>query len=167
MHINIEDNLKKVNDWQKLLSSYRMALTLMSVDGQDAPPEGAVFRTERRALLAGEYQKLRSSKEIYDVLTDLAAAKDRLPDEPAVRTVELLLREMDREMAVPPEEASEYQRILSASIRAWPEAKASGDFISFAPYLKEVVEKYRQITELGMDSSTRPEPSPRQKGTGL
>ena len=164
MHINIEENLKKVNDWQKLLSSYRMALTLMSVDGQDAPPEGAVFRTERRALLAGEYQKLRSSKEIYDVLTDLAAAKDRLPDEPAVRTVELLLREMDREMAVPPEEASEYQRILSASIRAWPEAKASGDFISFAPYLKEVIEKYRQITELGMYGSTPSELSPAAAG---
>ena len=150
--VDFDNKWQKIEEWQKRLSAYRMALTLTGVDAQNAPAEGAAFRSERRAVLAGEYQRVRADDAIYEILREFDADKDNLPDEVTRRTTELLLREMNRERAVPPETTEEYVRILECSIKAWPKAKAGDDFKGFAPCLADVFEKYKEITLLESES---------------
>ena len=76
--MNIKNNIIEFKNWQKRLSAYRMALSLIGADQTfGAPSEGALYRSQRTAVLHGEYIKAFRDEKMYDIISSL----DRLSEE--------------------------------------------------------------------------------------
>ncbi|MBQ9048283.1 MAG: carboxypeptidase M32 [Solobacterium sp.] len=145
--MTIREKTEQIRAWEKKLSAYRMALTMISLDANANPPvQGAAYRNERRALLAGEYLKLQNDEEIYRLLEELDGEMELSGDE--ARMVELYLRQFRRVRSLPHDEYVEFQKILSESEQEWLRAKKEKDYPSYAPYLKAVISGYAHLTSL-------------------
>lgn len=146
---SFREKIRKFEEREKELQAYRAALTIMGVDERNgAPVQGADYRTEMRAVLSAEYQKKLTDEVFYDLVCELYENREKLPEEVYARKAELYYEKLSRERSVPPEEYAAFEKILAASIRAWPKAREESDFGSFAPYLKEVIKGYCHLTEL-------------------
>ncbi|MBR6225136.1 MAG: carboxypeptidase M32, partial [Firmicutes bacterium] len=157
--MNIKDNIIEFKNWQKRLSAYRMALSLIGADQTfGAPSEGALFRSQRTAVLHGEYIKAFRDEKMYDIISSL----DRLSEEELSenmagsgydagdlkRELDLVLKQLDKEKAIPAEEYVEFSLILDRSKEGWLKAKKDEDYKSYAPLLQDVIDGYKRITSL-------------------
>ena len=139
-----EENRKRFEEWQKKLSAYQMALTLIGLDANQHPlSDGADYRNERTAILSSEYMKLQHEEGIEDLLTSLF--NDEEEDDDIRRMAELHLEQLQKNKDVPSEEYADYRRILMESERQWLICKANADYESYYPYLERLVSAYSNI----------------------
>ena len=157
--MNIKDNIIEFKNWQKRLSAYRMALSLIGADQTfGAPSEGSLYRSQRTAVLHGEYIKAFRDEKMYDIISSL----DRLSEEELSenmagsgydagdlkRELDLVLKQLDKEKAIPPDEYVEFSLILDKSKEGWLKAKKDEDYKSYTPLLQDVIDGYKRITFL-------------------
>ena len=139
-----EEKRAKFEEWQKKLSAYQMALTLIGLDANQHPlSDGADYRNERTAILSSEYMKIQHQEGIEELLTDIF--NDVEEDEDIRRMAELHLEQIQKNKNVPDEEYAEYRRILMESERQWLICRANADYKSYYPYLERLVESYSNI----------------------
>lgn len=157
--MNIKEKIIEFKNWQKRLSAYRMALSLIGADQTfGAPSEGAVYRSQRTAVLHGEYIKVYQDESMYDLMKSLDSLSEKeLADEidgsvydagDLKRELNIILKQLDKERAITADEYVEFSMILDRSKQGWLEAKKNEDYKSYAPLLQEVIDGYKRIITL-------------------
>ena len=150
-----EEKWQNYLSWRKQLNAYRTAIIITRLDHQNAPSQGAAFRTEMRTVLAGEYEKLKREESMYEILASLAEEGEE-NDAAQQKEIRLALEEMEQDRAVPAEKAVAYTAVLEESIKAWLQAKAEGktaEYKTYAPYLDALIREYKEITALRRDGA--------------
>lgn len=129
------------------IGSYNEAVGLMYWDLRTgAPRKGAEKRAETIGLLSTEAFKLGTSDEMGTYLESFTQ-ESFLSQLDAVdrRLVETVKKEYDLNRKVPAEEFQAYTILTSKSETKWEDAKESGDFESFEPFLSEIVATLRKF----------------------
>ncbi|WP_037288819.1 carboxypeptidase M32 [Saccharibacillus sacchari] len=123
------------------IGSYNEAVGLMYWDLRTgAPRKGAETRAETIGLLSTEAFKLETSNEMgtyLNLFTQEANASQL--DDIDRRLVEAVKKSYDQNRKIPESEFKAYTILTSKSETKWEDAKESGDFDSFEPYLTEIV----------------------------
>ena len=157
--MTLKDKLNKFNNWKDRLSAYGLALTLLGVDQTfGSPASGAEYRMSRTAILRGEYVRVLQDEEMFGIIGELikepeGSLSEYLADCPMDegdirRELELYHESLTKERNIPPEKYMEFSQILDRSKTAWLRAKAEEDFKGYAPYLKDVIDGYKEIMSL-------------------
>jgi carboxypeptidase Taq len=102
------------------------------------PPEGAAWRGEQLALLAGELHERQSSQQYADLVA--AAEAELRPDSPVEhsRNLQLLRLELERQRCLDPSLVAALARAQSRGNAVWQDARARNDFSAFVPALQDL-----------------------------
>ena len=113
------------------------------------PQEGAGWRGEQLALLAGQLHERQSSDAYAELVAAVEAETDGTSAPPLRRNVELLRLELNRQRCLDPALVTRLAQSQSRGNALWQEARRQNDFASFAPALAELVslrqEQARQL----------------------
>ncbi|MCQ4085638.1 carboxypeptidase M32 [Saccharibacillus sp. JS10] len=129
------------------IGSYHEAVNLMYWDLRTgAPRKGSSTRAETIGLLSTEAFKLETSDEMGTYL-QLFAQEENLAqlEDLDRRLLENVQKSYDQNRKIPEKEFKDYTVLTSKSETQWEEAKDSGDFESFEPYLTEIVGTLRKF----------------------
>lgn len=102
------------------------------------PPKGQATRGQALSVLAGLHHDQLTDPELADTLDAIAAETDG--DDTLATQVAAAQRDVARASAVPGDLARRMAEVRSRALGTWSQARADGDFESFAPVLREVVE---------------------------
>ena len=143
--MTLEKALQELEELQKKLYAYSCADNALYLDGVTvAPKDTWEGRGLALSILAGERQKLMQAEETGNLLAFLKEQENNL--EPVVRRcVELLKKEYDRMVQIPPQEYMEYAKLTNDASNVWHTAKEENDFELFRPYLERLVEFNRKF----------------------
>ena len=122
------------------------ALALLEWDQHTKlPPEGAEYRSEQIAQLAGLVHQKRTAPQLGDWLDELREA----PQEDPAMTA--MIRELDRrfqkDRKTPESLVAELSRATSQGQTAWVEARKNDDFAAFLPHLEKILTLKVQYAE--------------------
>jgi carboxypeptidase Taq len=134
--------------YQKLLDRAERVGTLETMDNllfwdQQVmmPPGGTPARSTQRGLVSSLQHEALTGNDVETWL-DTVTDADLNDDQQAV--VREVRREHERKAAVDQDLTEEINAVISEANDAWEEAKANGDFDTFAPYLEELLELRRE-----------------------
>ncbi|MBO5994666.1 MAG: carboxypeptidase M32 [Firmicutes bacterium] len=146
--MSVDEKIKEFRVWEKRLSAYQMALSLMEIDQiNGSPEEGAEYRGDRSAILYGEFMRLLQDDKMYEIICDLKDS-DEVADPDLKREIELHYESLTKERNIPPEEYEAFRKDLDRSTLQWLRAKKEEDFEGYAPYLQKVIDGYKKLTML-------------------
>ena len=121
------------------LHALRHALAILNYDAETVmPPAGANQMGETAGLLAEDQHRLLISPELTELLEEVYAHRDQLPQE-LVAEARALTRKRDKMRKIPPEEFRAYSTIQAQALSAWKQAKLDNAFTGFRPYLERLV----------------------------
>jgi carboxypeptidase Taq len=112
------------------------------------PPAAGEYRAEQMTYLTGLAHQKRTSKQLGDLLGELAAsdlAKDHHGD--AGATIRELKRQYDKKVKLPQSLVEELTRASVLGQQAWVKARQDNDFPSFAPHVEKLFHLKRQQAE--------------------
>ncbi|PRO64424.1 carboxypeptidase M32 [Alkalicoccus urumqiensis] len=109
-----------------------------------APKKGAAGRGEAVGTLSEMIFERETSEEMRSFLNELPGRTDNKVTEASLRECR---RTFDKLTNVPQEEYKAFVVLTTQSEKAWEEAKETGDFQTFAPYLKDIVDFQRRYAE--------------------
>jgi carboxypeptidase Taq len=126
----------------RLLGSIRSALyydqnTLM-------PAEGAAWRGEQLALLAGQLHERQTSADYAELVAAAASELDAEVSPERRRNLQLLQLELERQRCLDPALVSALAKAQSRGNAVWQDARKRNDFSTFAPALQELIALRRQ-----------------------
>ncbi len=146
--MSVEEKIKEFRKWDKRLSAYQLALSLMGIDQVNGcPNEGAEYRGERSAILYGEFMRLLQDDKMYEIICDLKDSEE-ITDGDLKREIELYYESLTKERNVPPEEYEAFRKDLDRSTLQWLKAKKEENFKDYVPYLQKVIDGYKKLTML-------------------
>lgn len=142
----MSQTLEKFNDYQKKIRQYDQAVSLLYWDLQTlTPKKGAESKTDAIGFFSTESFRLSTSDEYGDLLKALSQPEEfEQLDIGMQTTVTRNLRDYERFKRIPEEFYTDYVTTKSRSGRAWEEAKRSGDFKIFEPWLDKVIAMTKQ-----------------------
>jgi carboxypeptidase Taq len=113
------------------------------------PPQGAPWRGEQLALLAGQLHARQSSEAYAELVAAVETEIDAASPPQLRRNLELLHLELNRQRCLDPALVTRLAQAQSRGNALWQEARRQNDFASFAPALAELVslrqEQARQL----------------------
>ncbi|KWX87612.1 peptidase M32 [Paenibacillus riograndensis] len=134
-------------EWEKFsgllskLSGYTEAIGLLHWDLRTgAPRKGVETRSNTIGLISGEIFRLQTSPEMGEFTKYFSrpAVMNQLSDVQN-KIVKDCRKEYERSQSIPAKSYEEYSVLTAHAQTIWEEAKESGDFNSFAPYLSKIV----------------------------
>ena len=129
--MTIEEGLKKLDALQRKLCAYNHAAGLIYYDGATTAPKGsAANRGESLAILGEETYKLSTGEETGALLDFLYENRASL-DEAHNRMVELMRKSLVELRAIPMDEYTAYQRLVTESEDVWHTAKETNNYAIF------------------------------------
>ncbi|QIK69915.1 carboxypeptidase M32 [Erysipelothrix sp. HDW6C] len=124
------------------LNAYALALNTMSFDAQTiAPKEGATYRNKAMALMAGEYFKLYTSDEAYEILKNEENSEDVYVRE----GVRVLLKDLEKIKNVPYAEFVAFQELQNNAQISWETAREKKDYNLFKADLDALIATHRKM----------------------
>lgn len=142
-------------DLLKKLKAYSEAVGMLYWDLRTgAPRKGVPGRSETIGMLSTDVFKLSVSDEMGAFLDTLEAKMDEL-DAPLKKMVQDTRKDYNRNKLLPPELYQEYVVLTSKAESAWEEAKHSGDYDTFKPFLKDIVKISQQFIDYWGVKETR------------
>lgn len=151
--MTVDEMLKKYEEWTFKKSAYMMALSIINFDKMTvAPAGGNEYRDERTAFLSGELFSISTDDEMIEILSKL---KDADIDSDIKKSIQMEYKDIVEAARVPKDFYIDYQNLVSTSHNYWLKAKQEDDYSIFEPYLKQVIEKTKQMY-LYMDPETDP-----------
>ena len=132
---------ERFEQWEKKTGALGYALSLHGLDANNRPPqEGRTYREAMASVLAAEKFSLEHDPKIFEVLKRLNEAADT--DPVLRRKTQLHLRNLSRTALVPEDEYIAWRKALAESIAAWLRYRNTGDWKSYAPYLRDLVDAH-------------------------
>ncbi|WP_195570808.1 carboxypeptidase M32 [Paenibacillus sp. 1001270B_150601_E10] len=142
-------------DLLKKLKAYTEAVGVLYWDLRTgAPRKGVPGRSETIGMLSADMFKLSVSDEMGAHLDALEAKLDQL-DAPLRKMVQDTRKDYNRNKLIPPQLYQEYVVLTSKAESAWEEAKHSGDYETFKPYLRDIVKMTQQFIDYWGVKETR------------
>ena len=139
-----EELIRTFEQWEKKVSAFQFAETMISLDANDRPPlQGSACRNVWTAVFSSELYRIENDPAMLEVITELLKEPD-LPEELRRRLV-LNERNLKRSLDIRPEEFEEYIRALTASEQAWLRYKKEKNYKDYAPYLKRLIDAYKAM----------------------
>lgn len=157
MDQQMKEQFEKLTALIKKIKGYSEAVALIGWDLRTgAPRKGAEGRAETLGMLSAEAFKLSTSQEMGELLKALNRQEilEQLSDIER-RTVLDLQEEYDRSVKIPADKFQAYTALTAHTETIWAEAKETGDFASFEPYLTQIVEKLQEFIDLWGPRATR------------
>lgn len=143
--MKLEKALTKLKELQEKRYALNAAYSALYLDAVTVAPEDtAEGRGIALGILAGEQQKLLSSKKTKKLLEALEDYRNDLTLEQKKQT-ELLSREYKRMKVIPAEEYMEYAALTNDAEAVWHKAKEEDNFEMFLPYLEKLVDFNRRF----------------------
>lgn len=141
-----KDMLKELADWEFKKSAYDLLMSTTYFDDETiAPRDGATYRYDRMAFIAGESYKIATDQKIKTILEKLSLEDLDIEDK---RRVELLYKDFKDKEAIGEETYREYTKLTLESANKWHEAKTKQDYRIFEPYLLKVIAMKKKIALL-------------------
>ncbi|HMC09820.1 MAG TPA: carboxypeptidase M32 [Pirellulaceae bacterium] len=112
------------------------------------PAAAGEYRAEQMTFLTGLAHKQRTSKQLGDLLGELASSdllKD--PHSDAGATIRELKRQYDKRVKLPQKLVEELTRASVLGQQAWVKARQDNDFAAFAPHAEKLFHLKRQQAE--------------------
>lgn len=135
------DKIKALND----------ACTIIDWDAAiGAPAGGARLRSKNTGILSGLAFEYKVSDKMKKYLDALEGCK---MDEVTQKLYDRCLREYRRNVRIPEELIVRYNETRAKTERVWENARRTGDFEIFAPYLSELVELKKNIAAYSEEGS--------------
>ncbi len=132
----------------KRLHAFRGALALLRWDAAVMMPRGSSdVRGEQLAALETEHHAMLTAPRITRLL-DRAQANTQGLEDWQVANLREMRRQRDHAIATPATLVSRLTKAASRAESHWLSARAEGKFVSFAPYLEEVVHLVRDKASL-------------------
>jgi len=139
---------KQLEQEWKRLHAFRGAMAILRWDAAVMMPRGsAEIRGEQLAALETEYHALVTSPRITRLLDRAQASTDGLEDW-QIANLREMRRQRDFAIATPVALVSRLAKAASKAEAKWLQARESGKFEDFAPYLEEVVHLVRDKAQL-------------------
>ena len=138
---------EKLNTVERELTALWHAMGTLSTDGETAAPKES-WRGRGRTMetLAGMEHRLLTDPAFGEALDTLLAEKDAL-EAVLLRRAEEFQELLEEMRLTPAEEYAENQRLASDASAVWHDAKLSGDYDAFAPYLEKLIAARRRFAE--------------------
>ncbi|WP_268877399.1 carboxypeptidase M32 [Alteribacter lacisalsi] len=136
-------------EYLKRMSNYQEALGLIGWDLRTgAPKKGAAQRAEVIGTLSADVFKMAVSKEMEKFIETLSSeeAQSNL-DDVTKSSLYQCKKTFDKQRNIPEDEFKNYVILTSNAESIWPEAKDTGDFAMFLPYLEKIVAYNRKYTD--------------------
>lgn len=141
---------EKLEDFRRLVSRIEYyQYTLKSLIYWDKitymPPEGIEYRSKVMAFLADEQYKLLSGREFgsYVRYFEHNRRNDAITDAMLHR----IRRSSEYINKIPEKEYRDYVELIAKSEQIWKDARETGDFNLFKPYLKKITETFKSFAE--------------------
>ena len=138
-----EEMIETYRQWVFRMSAYQMALSIIEIDKATvAPAEGASYRDERSAYLAGEAYSIMMDPKMLEIVNIL---KDDEQVDPVVRRgCQLYAIRLGNSLSFPKEKYVAQSMLFNQAYDAWLQAKRENDYSIFEPYLKKIIESRRE-----------------------
>ncbi|MBK7142824.1 MAG: carboxypeptidase M32 [bacterium] len=111
------------------------------------PRQGAEFRSQQMALIAGMYHERFTSPKIGDLLSQAESTDLVKGDTPEAANLRELRHKYNKETKLPKKLVEEIVRVTTIAETEWETARAKSDFAMFAPWLEKVYDLTRQQAE--------------------
>ncbi|MEM7673423.1 MAG: carboxypeptidase M32 [Verrucomicrobiota bacterium] len=141
-------------DFEKLVKKLQTTASIQQVDrllGWDEqvnlPPGSAETRARQMAAMADVLYERRTDPELGNLIDSLIAESGSLSQD-ELRIVKLAKKDFDEEQCLNTEFVARRASAMSQSYHAWVEARQSGNFKSFAPFLQEQIDLAKEYAEL-------------------
>lgn len=157
MEQRIADRLEQFRELVRKIKGYSEAVGLMGWDLRTgAPRKGAEIRSETLGMLSTEMFKLQISDEMGEYLAFLTAPEvyEQL-DDLNRRIVDDCKKDYDRNKSIPAKKYEEHAVLTSHAQTLWEDAKESGDFAGFEPYLTKIVQLTNEFIDYWGIKGTR------------
>ncbi len=164
---------EEFKEYLNQINQYDHVVTLLYWDMKtNVPKLGQAAHIEALTHFSSESFAMSTSEKLGAMLDTLAAPKEyEALDEKWKFIVTRMKRDFDRNRRIPADVYEAFVREQAESGNAWEEAKNASDFSVFAPHLKKMIERTKEITgytdpgkevydallnqyEEGMDSAT-------------
>ena len=141
----MQEKLDKFKQLIAEVTDLGRAEALLGWDQQTYMPRGsAEDRGNILETVAGLSHKMFTSKEMGDLLADLAPYADTLdPDSDDACLIKRTGHDYEKRTRVPTEWVAEFARVTTMGQMAWEEAKRADDFEVFRPHLEKLVQLRR------------------------
>ena len=142
----MKDLLQQYQQQMFKLSSYKLALSTISVDAETiAPKKGAQYRNKRLAFLSGEAYSIETSDEMVDLLSEMLVSEQI--DDQTKKIVSWQLNDLNKIKMIPKDLFVYFENLSSDSQFYWKQAKEENDYSIFKPYLKEIINTSKKILQ--------------------
>lgn len=140
--------LEALQQYLDKVEQYNHVITLLYWDMRTGAPKlGFEGHTKALAYFSGEEFKLSTSDELGELLDTLSAPEEyEQLDEKWKFVVKRMKRDMDKRKRIPADVYELFVKEQAESGNAWEEAKNASDFSIFAPHLKKMIERTKEIT---------------------
>ena len=130
----------------KELEYYRRAMTLLDWDMYTAAPaKGYEGMAEALSFFSTKEFSLSTSEEMLSLLEQLNTEQEYAQLDEGMRfTVRTMLRDLKKESRIPESFVTAYVNAMSASRKAWEQAKRTADYSVFAPHLQKMIDMTRE-----------------------
>lgn len=146
MQCDYKERLREFKDYLKEIEYLNSTINFLNWDMRvNIPPKGIEARGEVLGYLAGEVQKLQTSKMMKDFINYFTEGCNL--DEITSSTVRMAKRNYEYSIKVPEERCKEYAAATLKSETVWQEAKKKSDFLLFKPYLEEQIKFKKEFIE--------------------
>ncbi|NBK97948.1 MAG: carboxypeptidase M32 [Erysipelotrichia bacterium] len=148
-----QDLLKFYEEYKAKTNAYALAMSTLYFDQATiAPKDGAYYANQAMAILAGENYSIATNPEAIKNIEQLAKEEDLTPE--LKKELSLLLNDLEEERNVPKDVFVAFTKAVADSESAWQKAKAKKDYQIFKPYLKEVIEKQKEVLSYSKKAMT-------------
>lgn len=139
-----EELLAFFKEYKDRNNAYDLAMSTLYFDQATiAPKKGAAYANNAMSILAGEsYSNATDPQAIQKI--EALSKEEGLSDE-LKKELELLLNDLEEQRNVPKDVFVSFRKAVADSETAWHEAKTKKDYEIFKPYLKEVIEKQKEV----------------------
>ncbi|WP_248925545.1 carboxypeptidase M32 [Paenibacillus hamazuiensis] len=147
---DVQTKWKEFRDYLKKIKSYEEALGVLYWDLRTgAPKKGVATRSEVIGVLSGESFRLSTSEQMGEYIDYFSeASRFEQLDRIGKRIVTECKKDYERSKKIPPDKYEAYVVLTSQAESVWEEAKHSGDWAMFQPYLEKIVATNLEFIEL-------------------
>ncbi len=142
----MNDLIKQFNDLDETLKSLWFFMELSNFDEATIAPKNS---GKERGIAMSKLSKIYYEKLVNDENKKLFEELDKLTgiDELTLGRINFVKREYQKTSLVPMDEYSQYAGLLVNANAVWEDAKESGDYSTFAPYLDKIIKYNKKYIE--------------------
>lgn len=139
-----EDLLQFYKEYKSRTNAYTLAMNVMYFDQATiAPKQGAKYANQAMSTLAGELYTISTDPESIAKIEELSKQEGLSLE--LKKELTLLLNNLEENRNVPKDVFVSFRKAVADSETAWHEAKVKKDYEMFKPYLKDVIEKQKEV----------------------